>query len=110
MWPLQAISEPLVTKKVFPSAEEFPKNRQRHVHVKDHAGHLVAGAERRYLHSGEVQIDFRCCVQQLKTVGFDGALSLEARAIDHNGQVEIARIQTSLHFLRSLIAKGETHC
>jgi sugar phosphate isomerase/epimerase len=86
----------------------WQSNLVRHVHIKDHAGRLVAGTGRRYLHPGEGQIDFHRFVQQLKAVRFDGTLSLEARAIDHNGQVEIAHIQKSLHFMRSLIAEGES--
>jgi hypothetical protein len=31
-------------------------------------------------------------------------LSLEARAIDQEGRVDVARIQTSLQFMRHLIA------
>lgn len=72
-----------------------------HVHLKDHTGLLSAKEGRRYLHPGEGQIDFRRFVQQLRAAGFDGALSLEARAIDHEGRVEVARIQRSLHFIRS---------
>ena len=60
-----------------------------------------------YLHLGEGEVDFRRFVRQLRAAGFDGALSLEARAIDHDGQVQVARIQTSLQFMRHLAASGE---
>ncbi|HEU5229562.1 MAG TPA: sugar phosphate isomerase/epimerase family protein [Ktedonobacteraceae bacterium] len=70
----------------------------RHVHLKDHHPQ----EERRYLHPGEGRIDFRRFTQQLRAMGFDGALSLEARAIDHQGGVEVARIQKSLQFIRAL--------
>lgn len=75
----------------------------RHVHLKDHDGHLSTKEGRRYLHPGEGQIDFERFVQQLKAKGFDGALSLEARAINHEGEVEVARIQASLRFMRHLV-------
>lgn len=75
-----------------------------HVHLKDHDGHLSVNGGRRYLHPGEGRIDFRSFVGQLSAAGFDGALSLEARAIDHEGRVEVARIQASLQFIRNLAA------
>ncbi len=71
----------------------------RHVHLKDHD----VKEERRYLHPGEGRINFRRFVQQLRAAGFDGALSLEARAIDHAGEIEVARIQASLQFIRNLV-------
>ncbi|GCE50263.1 hypothetical protein KTH_51320 [Thermosporothrix hazakensis] len=70
------------------------------MHLKDYACHLKV---RQYLHPGEGQIDFRRFVQQLREAGFDGALSLEARAIDQRNEVEVARLQHSLHYIRSLL-------
>ncbi|HZU70679.1 MAG TPA: TIM barrel protein [Ktedonobacteraceae bacterium] len=75
----------------------------RHVHLKDHDGHFGLREGLNYLHPGEGQIDFRRFVQQLKAAGYDGALSLEARAIDSEGQVDVERIQASLQFMRQLI-------
>lgn len=72
----------------------------RHVHLKDHDIQLASSEERYYLHPGEGRIDFRRFVQQLRAVGFDGALSLEARAINSDGEVEVERIQKSLQFIR----------
>lgn len=80
----------------------------RHVHLKDHDGDLGSTEARHYLHPGEGKIDFRRFVQQLKAAGFTGALSLEARGIDHNHQVEVARIQASLQFMRQLVAEVES--
>lgn len=74
---------------------------------KDHEGPCGSKEGRHYLHPGEGQIDFRRFMQQLRATGFDGALSLEARAIDHEGRVDVARIQTSLQFMRHLITEGE---
>ncbi len=79
----------------------------RHVHLKDHEGPFGSQEGRHYLHPGEGKINFRHFVQQLRAGGFEGALSLEARAIGHEGQVDVARIQTSLQFMRHLIAEGE---
>lgn len=76
----------------------------RHVHIKDYDHVHSATGERRYLHPGEGQIDFQRFVRQLKAAGFAGALSLEARAIDHEGRVDVARIQKSLQFMRHLSA------
>lgn len=78
----------------------------RHVHLKDYNTSLTSQKGRRYLHPGEGQIDFRRFVQQLQACGFEGTLSLEARAINQDGQVDLARIQTSLQFIRHLVATG----
>jgi sugar phosphate isomerase/epimerase len=77
------------------------------VHLKDHDAHLASSEGRHYLHPGEGQIDFRRFVLQLRAAGFDGALSLEARAIGHEGQVDITRIQASLQFIRHLATEEE---
>ncbi|GCE07101.1 sugar phosphate isomerase/epimerase family protein [Dictyobacter aurantiacus] len=79
----------------------------RHVHLKDHKGELASEGVRYYLHPGEGLIDFHSFVRQLRRAGFDGALSLEARAIDATGQVEVDRIQTSLRFIRRLLTEGK---
>jgi sugar phosphate isomerase/epimerase len=79
----------------------------RHIHLKDNEGPFGSKEGRHYLHPGEGQIDFRRFVRQLRAAEFDGALSLEARAIDQEGGVDVARIQTSLQFMRDLIALGE---
>jgi len=78
----------------------------RHVHLKDHSGELSSNEVRHYLHPGEGQIDFQRFVQQLRAFGFEGALSLESRAINSNGEVEVARIQKSLQFMRNLATMG----
>ncbi|GHO62447.1 hypothetical protein KSC_013390 [Ktedonobacter sp. SOSP1-52] len=79
----------------------------RHVHLKDHHGLLASSEGRYYLHPGEGHIDFHRFVRQLKAAEFEGALSLEARAVDSEGEIDVARIQTSLQFMRDLIAEGE---
>ena len=87
---------------VFTASWLWQTNIVRHVHLKDHEGLLGSSEGRHYLHPGEGQLDFRRFVQQLKANGFDGALSLEARAIDRNNEVKVARIQKSLQFMRQL--------
>ena len=89
---------------VFNATWLWQTNMVRHVHLKDHDAHSTVSEGRHYLHLGEGQIDFQHFVQQLKARGFAGALSLEARAIDSEGQVDVARIQESLQFMRHLIA------
>lgn len=74
----------------------------RHVHIKDYDGNPFAEGERRYLHPGEGHIDFGRFVRQLRAAGFDGALSLEARAINNEGRVEVSRLQASLQLLARL--------
>ncbi len=73
-----------------------------HVHLKDYAAALPANVGRRYLHPGEGEIDFAHFVRQLKAHGFDGALCLEARGIDGENRVEVARIAASLEMIRAL--------
>lgn len=92
---------------VFAASWLWQTRMVRHVHLKDHEGPRGSQEGRHYLHPGEGQIDFRRFVQQLRTTGFDGALSLEARAIDSEGQVDLARIQTSLQLMRQLATEGE---
>lgn len=79
-----------------------------HVHLKDYNSQLISKGKRFYLHPGEGQIDFRRFIQQLRATGFHGTLSLEAQAINHEGKVDIARIQTSLQFIRHLTTERET--
>ena len=74
----------------------------RHVHLKDYDGNPFPAGGRRYLHLGEGQIDFGRLLRQLREVGFDGALSLEARAIDSEGRVDVAGIQASLQLIAQL--------
>lgn len=78
-----------------------------HVHFKDHEGPFGSKEGRHYLHPGEGRIDFRRLMQQLRAGGFKGALSLEARAIDQDGRVDLERIQTSLQFMRNLVNSEE---
>jgi sugar phosphate isomerase/epimerase len=92
---------------VFAASWLWQAKKVRHVHLKDHEGPFGSQGGRHYLHPGEGQINFRRIVQQLRAGGFTGALSLEARAIDSENQVEVARIQTSLQFMRDLTAEGE---
>lgn len=89
---------------VFAASWLWQERPVRHVHLKDFDGLLASKDGRRYLHPGEGQVNFRRFVQQLRTAGFDGALSLEARAIDAEGQIEAARIQASLQFIVNLLA------
>lgn len=74
----------------------------KHAHLKDFEGDSSASERRRFLHPGDGQIDFRRFVRQLRAAGFDGALSLEARGIDGEGHVEVARIEASLRLITDL--------
>lgn len=88
---------------VFAASWLWQEKLVRHVHLKDYDGHISSEGVRRYLHPGAGKVDFRRFVQQLQAAEFDGALSLEARAIDAEGQVEVARIQASLQFIKNLV-------
>jgi sugar phosphate isomerase/epimerase len=75
----------------------------RHVHIKDYDGNPFPAGKRRYLHPGEGHIDFERFVTDLHRVGFAGALSLEAPAIDKEGKVDLARIQASLQRIKGTV-------
>ena len=90
---------------VFTTSWLWQERVVRHVHLKDFDAHLVASEERHFLHPGEGQIDFRRFVQQLRVNGYEGALSLEARAIDSENEVEVERIQRSLQFMSQLASE-----
>ena len=74
----------------------------KHVHLKDFAADSHSNEGRRFLHPGDGQIDFGRFLCQLRAAGFDGTLSLEARGIDSEGQVEVARIEASLRLIADL--------
>lgn len=74
----------------------------KHAHLKDFEADSGASERRRFLHPGDGQIDFRRFVRQLRAAGFDGALSLEARGLDGEGRVEVARIEASLQLIADL--------
>jgi len=74
----------------------------KHVHLKDFDADAHASEDRRYLHPGDGQIDFRRFLRQLRAAGFDGTMSLKARGIDSEGQVEVARIEASLRLMTDL--------
>lgn len=74
----------------------------KHVHLKDFDADAHASEGRRYVHPGDGRIDFGRFLRQLSAAGFDGTLSLEARGIDGEGHVEIARIEASLRLIADL--------
>ncbi|HEU0025919.1 MAG TPA: sugar phosphate isomerase/epimerase [Ktedonobacterales bacterium] len=78
-----------------------------HAHLKDFDGDSPASERRRFLHPGDGSIDFIRFVRQLQAAGFDGALSLEARGIDAEGRVEVARIEASLRLMAGLARESE---
>ncbi|MDQ6660906.1 MAG: TIM barrel protein, partial [Chloroflexota bacterium] len=89
---------------VFTAKDIWQQNRVRHVHIKDFDHQSFASdGSRQYLHPGEGIIDFERFFQGLKQHGFDGSISLEASAIDTQGQVHIGRLQSSLQRIRCMM-------
>ena len=87
---------------VFAAAWLWQNRLVTHVHLKDFAVVPDAAPTRRYLHPGDGQLDFDRFVRQLRTLGFDGALCLEARGIDGENNVEVERIAASLQRIAQL--------
>lgn len=89
---------------VFDTQWLWEHERVQHVHIKDFDGHPFSSeGKRRYLHPGEGHIDFTRFFTRLKQQGFSGYVSLEAPAIDENGEVNYAKLNRSLDFVRQLL-------
>jgi len=64
-----------------------------HVHVKDFAGAIVRGdPRRRYLLPGEGDLDLDGFLSRLHAQGYDAAVTLEASAVDSDGELDRARL------------------
>lgn len=66
--------------------------RVRHVHLKDFDGRMKEGGRRRYLLPGEGTLDLQGFLAGLVERGYDGAITLEASAVDGSG-IDEARMQ-----------------
>jgi sugar phosphate isomerase/epimerase len=74
-----------------------------HMHVKDFAGELRHGDPRlRYLLPGEGALDLDGFLTRLADDGFDGAATLEASAVDPEGELDTARLADIATALRRL--------
>lgn len=85
---------------IFQTPWLWQEERVHHVHIKDSNGHPFVNGRRSYLHPGQGNIDFVRFFQQLRQTGFHGNLSLEAPAISADGDVQLQRLNTSLHFIQ----------
>jgi sugar phosphate isomerase/epimerase len=89
---------------VFDTAWLWEHERVRHIHIKDFDTQPFSPeGKRRYLHPGEGHIDFTRFFTRLKQSDFSGYVSLESPAIDQNGQVDHAKLNRSLEFIRQLL-------
>lgn len=77
-------------------------NRVRHVHIKDFDGRLRAGGQRRYLLPGEGTLDLQSFLGGLFDRGYGGAITLEASALNENGELDEARLGQIAGVLRDL--------
>jgi sugar phosphate isomerase/epimerase len=74
-----------------------------HVHVKDFAGAIRDGDPRmRYLLPGEGALDIDGFLDRLRAGGYDGAVTLEASAVDPDGALDRARLADIAAALRAL--------
>ncbi len=64
-----------------------------HVHLKDFAGAIVRGdPRRRYRLPGEGELDLDGFLTRLRGQGYDGAVTLEASAVDADGELDRGRL------------------
>lgn len=78
-------------------------NRVRHVHLKDFDGRLRdPNGDRRYLLPGEGTLDLQGFLTGLVERGYDGAITLEASAVDASGKLDEARLQQIAEVVRQL--------
>jgi sugar phosphate isomerase/epimerase len=83
-------------------ADDALWERVAHIHVKDYAGGLRDGDDRRrYLIPGEGTIDFGALYPSLRERGYDGALTLEISALTPAGEVGERRFHAAESWLRA---------
>jgi len=64
----------------------------QHVHLKDFDGRLLREGKRRYLLPGEGSLDLQGFLTGLGERGYTGAFTLEATAVDGDGQLDPTRL------------------
>ena len=85
---------------VFQTSWLWETDQTHHVHIKDSLGQPFVDGQRRYLHPGEGNIDFKRFFSQLQHIGFTGNVSLESPAITVDNGIDIEQLHTSLNFIR----------
>ena len=88
---------------VFQASWLWDQQRTRHIHIKDSIGQPFVDGQRRYLHPGEGNIDFKRFFTQLQQIGFAGNVSLESPAIIMNEGIDIQQLHASLNFIHQYI-------
>lgn len=73
-----------------------------HVHLKDFDGRLRRDGQRRYLIPGEGTLDLQGFLSGLGERGYQGAFTLEATAIDAEGQLDPTRLSKMAAFVVQL--------
>jgi sugar phosphate isomerase/epimerase len=63
-----------------------------HVHIKDFDGRLWLDGKRRYLLPGEGTLDLQSFLTGLVERSYAGAITVEATAVDNDGQLDLARM------------------
>lgn len=74
----------------------------QHVHIKDFDGRLWQDGRRRYLLPGEGTLDLQGFLAGLVERGYQGGLTLEGTAIDHEGKLDPARLTQMASVVRQL--------
>jgi sugar phosphate isomerase/epimerase len=76
-----------------------------HVHLKDFAGVILHGdPRRRYLLPGEGRLELDSFLADLRSRGYEGAVTLEASAVDPEGALDVGRLEEIAAALRRLAA------
>jgi sugar phosphate isomerase/epimerase len=90
-------------ESVFQTSWLWDSQRTHHVHIKDSVGQPFVNGQRRYLHPGEGNIDFKRFFTQLQHIGFTGNVSLESPASTVHGEIDIEQLHASLNFIRQCV-------
>ncbi len=76
----------------------------RHVHMSDIDADPMDWSKLRSLHPGEGRIDFPFVCENLKSVGYDGYITIESTSVAEDGSIQFEKLNRSVDFIRSLMA------
>lgn len=66
----------------------------RHIHINDYAGDVMDWGSLRSLHIGEGHVRFDLFFEFIKSIGYDGDITVEATSVCPDGSVDIDKLNT----------------
>ena len=78
----------------------------KHVHFSDFGGAPMEWSALRSLHPGEGNIDFEYICRNLKSVGYDGYITIESTSVNDDGSIQVEKLNRSIDLIRKLTAGG----